>query len=590
MKLTRAVPVLVLCLIVAGCHHSSPTRKPDSGPVGQAAAPGAAIPASQLLPALRPVQFIDVTSQAGIHFQHNTGGFGKMYLPETMGSGVAFIDYDNDGYQDILLLNGTDWPGHPTALHGSTCKLYHNNGNGTFTDVTHKAGLDIPMYAMGVAVGDYDNDGYDDLYITALGGDHLFHNNGNGTFTDVTKKAGLGNKAFATSAAWVDYDRDGHLDLFVGNYVQWTPQTDIRCTLDGVHKSFCTPERYKGVSPILYHNNGNGTFTDVTKKAGIYDPTCKSLGVSIIDYDGDGWPDIFVANDTQPNKLYRNNHNGTFTEEAVSAGVAFSEDGVARGGMGTDSADYDGSGRFSLIIGNFSNQMMGLYHNEGNGLFVDQAPTSSVGRASLLSLSFGTFFFDYDLDGRPDILVANGHLDPNISKVQARVSYAEAPLLFHNLGNGHFKNVVDQVGDQLKRPIVARGAAYGDYNLDGNLDVLISTNNGPAYLFENTGSGNVALRIKTVGVKSNRDGIGALVKVKTAMGWQEQYVKSGSSYCSASELPLTFGLGQQSAAQEVVIIWPSGQVDHLTNVAGRQFITVTEGKGITANRPLNGKA
>ena len=536
-----------------------------------------------------PLRFQDVTAQAGIQFEHNTGGFGQMYLPETMGSGAAFIDYDNDGYQDILLLNGKDWSGHPsgyTQKYGrSTPKLYHNNGDGTFTDVTHAAGLDLELYAMGVTVGDYDNDGFDDLYITALGGDHLFHNNRNGTFTDVTAKSGLNNHGFATSAAWVDYDHDGKLDLFVGNYIAWTPATDIRCTLDGVHKSFCTPEAYPGDSPRLYHNNGDGTFTDVTVKAGIFDPTCKSLGVTVFDYDGDGWPDIFVANDTQPNKLYRNNHDGTFTEQAVSAGIAFSEDGVARGGMGTDASDYDGSGRFSVLVGNFSNQMVGLYHNEGNGLFVDEAPRSDVGRASLLSLSFGAFFFDYDLDGRPDLFVANGHLDPEISAVQPRVAYAEAPLLFHNEGDGKFSNALASQGGDLARPVVARGAAYGDFNLDGFPDVLVTTNNGPAYLYRNSGNGNHALRLKLVGQKSNRDGIGALVRLHTAAGWQQQYVKSGSSYCSSSELPVTFGLGAAGAADQVEIHWPSGQVDRLSQVANG-FITVTEGAGVTARRDL----
>jgi hypothetical protein len=528
--------------------------------------------------------FEDVTGAAGIHFIHNTGAFGQTYLPETLGSGVAFIDYNNDGYQDILLLNGRDWPGHPTKLAGSTMKLYRNNRDGTFTDVTHQAGLDFPIYAMGVAVGDYDNDGYDDLYITSLDGDRLLHNNGNGTFTDVTAKSHLNNHGFATSAAWVDYDRDGRLDLFVGNYVNWTPRNDIRCTIDGIHKTYCTPDAYNGESPRLYHNNGDGTFTDVTVKAGIYDPTCKSLGVTVFDYDGDGWPDIFVANDTQPNKLYHNNRNGTFTESAVSAGLAFSEDGVARGGMGTDAADFDHSGRFSVIIGNFANQMLGLYHNEGNGLFVDEAPTSDVGRASLLSLSFGTFFFDYDLDGLPDIFVANGHLDPDINSVQPRVTYAEPPLLFHNLGGGHFE--VAKSGPELGRAIVARGAAYGDFDLDGYPDLLISTNNGPAYLYRNMGGANHSLRLRTIGVRSDRDGIGALVRVHTSTGWQEEYVKSGSSYCSANELPLTFGLGRDEVADAVEIHWPSGLIERLAKVAGDRFITVTEGRGITAAQPL----
>ena len=357
------------------------------------------------------IHFRDVTSQAGIHFTHNNGAFGKKWLPETMGPGCAFIDYDNDGYPDILLVNGTDWPSHHHA--GATSpKLYHNNHDGTFTDVTHKAGLDVPMFGLGVAVGDYDNDGFDDLFITALGQSHLFHNNGNGTFTEVTKAAGMsGPSEFSTSAAWVDYDRDGKLDLVVANYVRWSEETDLYCTLDGAHKSYCTPESYKGTSVRLWHNLGGGKFEDATQKAGLGDPTSKSLGITILDYNADGWPDILIANDTQPNKLYLNKKDGTFEERGVPSGIAFSEDGIARAGMGVDAADYDRSGHPSVIITNFANQMVSLYHNEGNGLFVDEAPQSEVGRATLVTLGFGCFFFDYDNDGWPDIFVADGHIE-----------------------------------------------------------------------------------------------------------------------------------------------------------------------------------
>ena len=294
---------------------------------------------------------------------------------------------------------------------------------------------------MGVAAGDYDNDGREDVYITALEGDRLFHNEGGGKFRDVTATAGIANASFGTSAAWFDYDRDGRLDLFVANYVQWTPKGDLWCSLDGATKSYCTPESYKGTSSKLYRNLGNGSFEDVSAKAGLADPTSKSLGVTVLDYNGDGWPDLFVANDTQPNKLYRNNRNGTFTEEGMAAGVAFGEDGVARGAMGADAADYDRSGRAHLLVGNFSNQMLGLYHNEGNGLFVDEAPASTVGRASLLSLAFGVFFFDYDLDGHPDIFAANGHIEEEIGRVQPKVQYRERPLLFRNLAGRRFDDV-----------------------------------------------------------------------------------------------------------------------------------------------------
>ncbi|HUI75485.1 MAG TPA: CRTAC1 family protein [Candidatus Acidoferrum sp.] len=528
------------------------------------------------------VHFVDVTREAGIHFVHNNGAFGKKYLPETLGPGVAFIDYDNDGWPDIFLVNGTDWPGHGSKH--TTPKLYHNNHDGTFTDVTHKAGLDVELYGMGVAVGDYDNDGYDDLFVTTYGQSHLFHNNGNGTFTDVTQKAGLGGiHELSTSAAWVDYDNDGKLDLVVANYVQWTPETDLYCTLDGKSKSYCTPESYKGTSVRLWHNNGDGTFSDATKKAGLYDPTSKTLGIALLDYDDDGRPDLFFSNDTQPNKLFRNNGNGTFTERGVVSGVAFSEDGVARAGMGVDAADYDRSGNTSLLITNFSNQMISLYHNEGHGLFVDEAPRSEIGRDSLLTLGFGCFFFDYDLDGWPDILVANGHINPDIQRVQVNVKYAEPPHLFRNLGKGNFEEVTKSVGPAFATARVARGAAYADVFSTGRLDVLLSTNAGPVYLFRNeAGTGaNQSLRIKLVGTKSNRDGIGAIVHVTSGGSTEEQMLRSGSSYLSASELVLTFGLGQNTKADAVEIRWPSGQTDKLVNVNAGQTITVTEGKGIT---------
>jgi len=532
------------------------------------------------------LHFRDVTAQAGIHFTHNNGAFGKKWLPETMGPGCAFIDYDNDGYPDILLVNGEDWPGHFHA-GATTPKLYHNNRDGTFTDVTRKAGLAVPMFGMGVAVGDYDNDGFDDLFITALGQSHLFHNNGNGTFTEVTKLAGLwGPSEFSTSAAWVDYDRDGKLDLVVANYVQWTEQTDLYCTLDGAHKSYCTPESYKGTSVRLWHNLGGGKFEDATQRAGLGDPTSKSLGISILDYNGDGWPDILIANDTQPNKLYVNKKDGTFEERGVTSGIAFSEDGVARAGMGVDAADYDHSGHPSVIISNFANQMVSLYHNEGNGLFVDEAPQSEVGRATLVTLGFGCFFFDYDNDGWPDIFVADGHIEDAIEHVQKRVSYAEPSHLFHNLGGGKFQEVTAQMGAAFIAPRVARGTAYADIDNDGFLDVLVATNSGPAFLFHNEGGSNHSLRLKLVGTKSNRDGIGAVARVMSnnIKDTQSKMLRSGSSYLSQSELVLTFGLGVQTKADSVEIDWPSGQIDKLSNVNAGQTVTVEEGKGVVANR------
>ncbi len=536
-----------------------------------------------LAPAPGSRRFVDITREAGIRFTHNTGAFGKKYLPETMGAGCAFIDYDNDGRPDILLVQGKDFQGHKTKR--ATLKLYRNNGNGTFTDVTVRAGLDVEIYGMGVAVGDYDNDGWDDLYVTGLGEARLFHNEHNGTFKDVTKAAGVNNTGFGASAAWLDYNRDGKLDLFVTNYVQWSEKDDLYCTLDGRNKSYCTPEAYKGDTCRLFHNLGGGRFEDVTQKAGIFDPTSKALGVAVVDYDLDGWPDLAVSNDTQPNKLYHNNRNGTFTEQAVQAGIALSEDGIARGAMGIDASDFDRSGFPSLAIGNFSNQMIGLYHNEGNRFFIDEAPSSTVGRASLLSLSFGLFFFDYDLDGLEDFFVADGHIEPDIARIQPQVTYAQTPLVFHNEGGKQFKEVGRELG--FSRRLVARGAAHADIDNDGYPDVLLSTNGGPAYLFHNVGGApKNAIRIKTVGTRSNRDGIGAVVRVQTANGTTWQTVHSGSSYCSQSELTLTFGLGDTSQADSVDVTWPSGQHDTLKNLKVNATYTIEEGGKILTMKPF----
>ena len=525
------------------------------------------------------VQFTDVTAAAGIHFTHNAGRSGKKYLPETVGAGCAFFDFDGDGWPDILLINGKDFtPGG----RKTTAALYHNNHNGTFTDVTKGSGLDVEIYGLGVAIADYDNDGRDDVYITALEGDHLFHNEGNGKFRDVTQAAGIRNANFGTSAAWLDYDRDGKVDLFVANYVEWTAKGDKFCSLDGSTKSYCTPETYKGTRSRLYHNLGNGRFEDVTEKAGLGDATSKSLGVTVLDYNNDGWPDLFVANDTQPNKLYRNLGNGAFKEEAVAAGVAYGDDGVARGGMGADAGDYDRSGRPHLLVGNFSNQMLGLYHNEGNGLFVDEAPASTVGRGSLLSNTFGVFFFDYDLDGYPDILAVNGHIEDQIGRVQPKISYQEPPLLFRNLGNRRFDNVSSKVGTAFTKALVARGAAYADFDHDGDLDVLISTNNGPAVLLRNDGGNrNHWLSVRLAGTKSNRDGIGAVVRVESGGGKQWNMVRSGSSYCSQSDLALTFGLGADATAN-VDVVWPSGAKQQFRNVHANQRVLIDENRGLSA--------
>ena len=522
------------------------------------------------------VVFQDVTAAAGIHFQHDSGRAGKKWLPETMGSGVSFVDLDGDGWSDILLVNSKPWQAHAKK---SLCALYRNNHNGTFTDVTANSGLDVEMYGMGVAVADYDNDGRPDVYITAVDGDHLFHNEGNWKFRDVTKAAGISNANFATSAAWVDYDRDGKADLVVANYVQWTAKGDKYCSMDGSTKSYCTPESYAGYPLKLYHNLGNGRFEEVAKKAGLGDPTSKSLGIAVVDYNNDGWPDLFIANDTQANKLYRNNKNGTFSEEGVAAGVAFGEDGVARGAMGVDFADYDRSGHESVVVGNFSNQMLALYRNDGSGLFQDVSPPSPLGRSTLTSLTFGVFFFDYDLDGYPDILCANGHIDEGIGKVQPRIQYKQPPLLFRNLGKGKFEDVSKSAGGVFSHPLVARGAAYADFDHDGDLDVILTTNDGPAYLLRNDGGNrNHWLSVRLEGVKSNRSALGAVVTIESASGKQSQTVHSGSSYLSQSDLALTFGLAKDDVVKAIEIRWPSGRVDKKTNIKANQFLKIREGQ------------
>ncbi len=538
---------------------------------------------------LGPIQFVDVTAQGGISFRHNSGAFGKKYLPETMGSGACFIDYDNDGWQDILLINSMDWPDHQT--HKSYPALYHNNKDGTFTDVTRQAGLSVEMYGMGCAVGDFNNDGYDDIYITAVGNNHLFRNLGNGKFTDVTAKAGVADPGFSTSAIWFDYDNDGKLDLFVSHYVTWSRENDQFCSLDGKNKSYCTPEAYKGESATLLHNKGDGVFEDVTKRAGLYDPTSKSLGIAMLDYDNDGWMDLFVANDTQRDKLYRNNHDGTFRDVGEVVGVAYGESGGTRAGMGADAGDYDHSGRQGLIIGNFTNEGLALYRDDGSGLFTDQSLSSGVGEASLNILTFGAFFFDYDLDGFLDIFAANGHVADDISALRPTLKYEEPPLLFKNIGKSKFEDVTGRLGAALRRPVVGRGAAYADFDNDGDLDLLLTTNNGPARLLRNdNGNQNDMLRIKTVGTRSNRDGIGAKLTLTTNKGLRQfAMVKSGSSYLSQSELPITFGLGkpEEGRVATLEILWPSGKNDVIHDLKPDQFITVKEGQGVIAKQAID---
>ncbi len=534
--------------------------------------------------------FTNVTAAAGIQFQHNSGAYGGKLLPETLGSGCAFLDYDRDGWQDILLINGMDWPGHQKQR--STLKLYRNNRNGTFSDVTKAAGLDVELYGMGVAVGDYNNDGFPDIFVTCVGQSRLFHNTGKGTFVDVTKASGLqGRQGFSTSALWFDYDRDGLLDLFVCNYVRWSPEHDVFCSLDGTHKSYCTPEAYRGDTCWLFHNRGDGTFEDVTASSGIFDSSSKSLGVAMFDYDQDGWPDLLVANDTQPNKLYKNLRNGKFKDVGVEAGLAFSTEGKARAGMGVDTGDFENSGKTGVAITNFDNEMIGLYHSArtgsggagpGTGTYDDIAIASGLGAASRSTLGFGCAFFDANLDGWLDLAVANGHIDETVRNIRGNVGYAQAPQLFLNQRAGKFRDVAQEIGGGFATPIVGRGLAYGDFDGDGDLDLLITTNNGPAYLYRNDQTaGNRSIRFQLIGTKSNRDAIGASVKIFSGGLSQSRVVRGGSSYLSQSELPVTFGVGKNEKIERVTIDWPSGKSEEYRDLSTRRAYEIVETKGIT---------
>jgi hypothetical protein len=533
-------------------------------------------------------RLVEMAAQAGIQFRHNSGARGGKLLPETLGSGCAFLDYDGDGWQDVLLISGMNWgtdsPG--SKRERTTLRLYRNNRNGTFTDVTKAAGLDVEMYGMGVTAGDYNNDGFPDILVTCVGQNRLFKNNGKGHFIDVTEASGLGGKqGFSTSALWFDFDRDGLLDLFVCNYVKWSPDRDVFCSLDGKHKSYCTPEAYRGATCWLFRNRGNGTFEDVTAKSGIFDSSSKSLGVAMFDYDQDGWPDLFVANDTQPNKLYRNQRDGTFKDVAVEAGVAFSTEGKARAGMGVDTIDLDGSGSTGIAITNFDNEMVGLYRplgKGGNGTFQDIAVQAGVGLPSMNTLGFGCVFLDANLDGLPDLVVANGHIDETVRNIRGNVGYAQSPQLFLNTGHGSFRDVASEIGPDFVQPRVGRGLCYGDFDRDGDLDLLLTTNNGPSCLFRNDlTSGNKSIRFRLVGTKSNRDAIGAVVRIFVNGTSQSRMVKTGSSYLSQSELPVTFGLGKQSGIERVVIEWPSGRTEDYKNLAAGRAYECVEAKGIT---------
>lgn len=539
--------------------------------------------------ALPDVRFTDISTSSGLSFKHSNGKSGRYYFIETVASGGGFIDYDGDGDLDIYLLNGSAIPGFEPDDPLSSA-LYRNNGNGTFTDVTEQAGVgNEGGYGMGLAVADYDNDGDDDLFRTNFGENVLYRNNGDGTFTDVTAQARLTtprNPMFSTSAAFLDYDRDGHLDLFVCGYVDFTFDSNKRCVRDDI-RSYCDPDVYNGVPDLLYLNNGDGTFTDVSVAAGVANPEGKGLGVVCGDYNGDGWTDIFVANDRTPDFLYHNNGDGTFTDVALLAGVAYGEDGVARAGMGADFGDFDHNGTPDLYVTNFSLEPNSLFRNNANGTFTETTFGAGVGNPTLTFLAFGTAFFDYDNDGWLDLFAANGHVIDNIEAFDQSVTYAETNQVFRNNKDGRFTDISARLGASFQVKRVHRGAAFGDVDNDGDIDVLVTSVNGVPELLRNDGGNSQhSLLIGTVGNRSNRNGIGARITVVAGDMRQRREVRSAYSFMSSNDLRVHFGLGEYAAADSVIVDWPSGVQDRLSGINAGQWITIEEGEGVVSQTSL----
>jgi hypothetical protein len=533
------------------------------------------------------VKFGEVAQQAGLTATTIYGDEHKnRYLLETTGSGAAFIDYDNDGWLDVFLVNGTRLDGLPPSLN-ATNRLYRNNGNGTFTDVTEKAGLVRTGWGQSVCVGDYDNNGYDDLFISGFGKNALYRNSGKGTFTEVAEKAGVANNTtrWGSGCAFVDYDRDGLLDLFVASYIdldlKTTPLPETGpCLYKGVMVA-CGPPGLKGGVNALYHNNGNGTFADVSEKSGITKTNgTYGLGVLTADFDNDVWPDIYVANDSAPAALYHNNKNGTFTDIGVEAGAAFSMDGKSQAGMGVTAGDYDRDGWLDIFKTNFSGDTSSLYRNTGKAAFDDVTYQAGMGLYTRW-LGWGCGFVDVNNDGWPDVFLVNGHVYPEVEKLTTEAGYAQRKVLYRNLQDGHFADVSAEAGEAVMRPNPSRAAAFGDYDNDGDIDILINSVNAPPELLRaDSTNQNNWIKIKTIGVKSNRDGIGARIKCVTADGSQIDEVRSGGSYYSQNDLRVHFGVGKNKAIKTIEIRWPSGQIDTLNDLATNQLVTVKEGAGI----------
>jgi enediyne biosynthesis protein E4 len=534
------------------------------------------------------VTFTDLAHSSGINFVHNNAASPEKFLMETMGSGCAWVDYDQNGLLDLYLVNGAATKVY-TPSHPLRSALYRNNGDGTFTDVTSKAGVGAEgLFGMGVAVGDYDNDGFPDMFVCGYGRCILYHNNADGTFTDVTSRAGVANTGrWASSAAWFDYDNDGRLDLAIANYVDWSPERNFYCGDRGPGmRSYCHPDDFNPQPPTLYHNNGDGTFTDVSKSTGLGAKPGNGLGIVTFDYDNDGWQDIFIANDHMPNSLFRNNRNGTFTEVGYLAGVAVSGDGQFEAGMGTDAADTTGKGRMDVVAVHLDMQLARLYQNMGDGTFDDATFRSKLGYATFHMSEFGTKFFDYDNDGAVDLFMATGHVLDNIERYHADTKYAEPKLMFRNNGHGVFENVSDQMGADFLLPRVSRGAAIGDFDNDGDLDILVNNcGEAPQLLRNDGGNANHWLEILLIGTKSNRDGVGTRVTVTAGDLKLYDQRKGGTSYQSAQDPRLHFGLGSHVKIDAIEIVWPSGVATKLTNVNCDQIIAVKEGAGIV-ERPF----
>lgn len=520
-----------------------------------------------------PIQFIDITNAAGIKWNLKALAPGAKYLIETMGGGGGFIDYNADGLLDIYLVCYSQTP-QPAGASKLADVLYRNNGNGTFTDVTEGAGISNSMQGMGLTVGDYDNDGWPDMYVTGYQTAKLFHNNGNGTFSDVTKRTGVDNNRWGTSAAFFDYDNDGYLDLYVCNYLTYDEE-DLPCTFyEG--KPYCLINKFRGSPSRLFHNEHNGTFTDVSEKAGIANPKGKGLGVVALDYDNDGRVDIFQANDAAANFLFHNNGDGTFSEVALEAGVAFDPDGNARGGMGTDAEDLDGDGRLEIFVANFSGQTNALFHNDGDGLFTDRTNKLGLGTISIPMSGFGARFFDYNNDGLVDLFVVNGHPFEPINKFFPETTYTEIPFLFENTGST-FREVGANHGVAIKKTYAGRGLALGDIDNDGDSDLLLMNVGEPPALLQNDG-GNRGhwLGVKLIGTKSNRDGIGAKVTIISGPTRLTRERLGGTSYCSASDPRLLFGLGAIQEIDQLLVQWPSGKSSSLKGVRVNQYLTIKE--------------